>query len=363
MKRTKGILMTLFCLGLLAGCAGATKEAKEQTPAAAEDTQSQSVEETADSDQEVKDSTATDTDETADDVTDKTTDEAADADTENSLAGTGVFTPVERKPLENLEKTGENSFTCSFEGIQHDFILDLPEVTEGAPLIVMLHGYGQSAEMMRGNVHMEETALPKGYGVVYVTGATDSSDSTSSTCWNSEVSENQNNDVGFLVSLVEHLKTEYGFDGEKVFAAGFSNGAFMMHRLAMDAQDVFCAVASVCGKMPQKLWDRRNGENTVGVLQISGEKDDLIPKNLDGSAKHALDPAIEDVMQYWAQSNGIESSTEEPIGKNSTIVKYEDGGRCVWSVMVMGGHHSWYEESLTGIDVNGLILEFFEAQK
>ena len=68
-------------------------------------------------------------------------------------------------------------------------------------------------------------------------------------------------------------------------------------------------------------------------------------------------------MQYWADSNGIQNKEEGSIGKNSTIVRYADEGkRCVWSVMVMGGHHSWYDESLTGIDVNGLILEFFEAQ-
>ena len=357
MKKANKVMIALVCLGLLAGCAGAEKDAGQKTPEAPETTAVQSTETTETV------TTESDTDDQTTEInTDETTDETAEPKSES--AGPGVFTPVERKPLDGPEKTGENSFTCSFEGVQHDFILDLPEESEGAGLIVMLHGYGQSAEMMRQNVHMEETATEKGYGVVYVTGAVDSSDPTSSACWNSQVSGNENDDVGFLVSLVEYLETEYGFDKDRVYAAGFSNGAFMMHRLAMDAQDVFCAVASVCGKMPQKLWDRRNGKNTVGVLQISGEKDELVPKNLDGSAKYAIDPAIEDVMQYWADSNGIENKEESSIGKDSTIIKYGDGsGRCVWSVMVKGGRHSWYEESLTGIDVNGLILEFYEAQQ
>jgi poly(3-hydroxybutyrate) depolymerase len=210
---------------------------------------------------------------------------------------------------------------------------------------------------------MEEDAVPKGYAVVYVTGAPDSTDPTSANGWNSGISKNENDDVGFIVSLTEYLQDEYGFDKDRTYAAGFSNGAFMMHRLAMDAQDVFSAVASVCGKMSKSVWDRRYGSNQVGVLQISGEKDDVVPKALDGSATYAYDPGIEDVMQYWADSNGISQCVDESIGKNSTITKYGDTeGHKVWSVMVKDGRHSWYDEGLTGIDVNGLIIEFFEAQ-
>lgn len=293
------------------------------------------------------------------------TEVATDTATESvsEAPATTVFTPVERKPLEDLTETGDNTYTCSYDGVGHDFILELPEETEGAPLIVMLHGYGQSASVMKSEVHMEEDAVPKGYAVVYVTGAPDSTDPTSANGWNSGISENENDDVGFIVSLTEYLQDEYGFDKDRTYAAGFSNGAFMMHRLAMDAQDVFSAVASVCGKMPKSVWDRRYGANQVGVLQISGEKDDVVPKALDGSATYAYDPGIEDVMQYWADSNGISQCVDESIGKNSTITKYGDTkGHKVWSVMVKDGHHSWYDEGLTGIDVNGLIIEFFEAQ-
>ena len=35
----------------------------------------------------------------------------------------------------------DNHFSCSFDGVKHDFILDLPEKTEGAPLVLLLPGY------------------------------------------------------------------------------------------------------------------------------------------------------------------------------------------------------------------------------
>ena len=280
---------------------------------------------------------------------------------EEGTGGHGTFTAPERKPLDEVSKIDEKNFLCTFDGVQHDFILELPEQCENAPLIVMLHGYGMSAQAMKQEVAMEEKALPRGYAVVYVTGATDPTDPKSSNCWNSGVSANTNDDVGLITALVGYLQEEYGLSKERVYAAGFSNGGFMMHRLAMDAQDVFSAVVSEAGKMPNALWERRYEKNNVGVMQISGEKDELIPKNADGSAKHAIDPAIEDVMDYWAASNGLSGSTESSIGKDSTILKYEGDGKPVWSVVVKNGHHAWYDEKLTGIDINGTILDFFDA--
>jgi len=38
-----------------------------------------------------------------------------------------VFSPVERKPLEDLTETGDNTYTCSYDGVGHDFILELPD--------------------------------------------------------------------------------------------------------------------------------------------------------------------------------------------------------------------------------------------
>ena len=43
----------------------------------------------------------------------------------------------------------------------------------------------------------------------------------------------------------------------------------------------------------------------TGFFQITGEKDDVVPKNSDGSAKYAIVPAIEDVIAYYAEANGL----------------------------------------------------------
>ncbi len=267
--------------------------------------------------------------------------------------------------LEEIEVIDSQRMICTFEGIKHDFILDFPEETEGVPLIIMLPGYGNNAKSFRDMVHLELEANVRGYAVVYVTGAADSGDSTSALGWNSGIGNATNNDVDFLCAVVSYLEENYGFDSGATFAVGFSNGAFMTHRLAMEAGDTFEAVVSVAGKMSKVIWENRSDYNDISVFQITGEKDDVVPKNSDNTAIYAIDPAIEEVMEYWAESNGLTEEMTETIGKNSILTKNTgiDSTNQVWSLLVKDGRHSWPDKNINGIDTNSLILDFFEAQK
>lgn len=267
--------------------------------------------------------------------------------------------------LENVVQESDTKITCSFDGVEHYFLLDLPEETEGAPLVLMLHGHGISPESFRDASHFEEKANELGYAVVYVSGSVHAGDPVKADGWNSGIYTEGNKDVEFLVTLAEYLQETYSFDKERTYVAGFSNGGFMTHRLAMEASDTFSAVASVAGKMPKRVWKDRNKKNDVSVLQITGEKDDVVPKNSDGSAKSAIDPAIEDVMEYWAESNGLELTETVDVGAKGILTKYgsEEKTAKVWHVFIKGAHHSWYEEKISKVDSNTIILDFFESLK
>ena len=267
--------------------------------------------------------------------------------------------------LDQVVRKNETTFICTFDGIERKILLDLPEQTEDAPLVFLLHGYGGSAEGFRTSVHFEEEANALGYGVVYAEGLSNPGDATSSSGWNSGISSTGNRDKEFLVALAEYLQKVYLFDKDRTYAVGFSNGAFMTQRLAMEASDTFSAVVSVAGMMPERVWKARNKKNEVSVFQITGEKDAVVPKHSDGSAEHATAPAIEDVMEYWVTSNELNAVAEETIGKNSVLSKYssENGKTQVWHLFVKDGYHSWPETDINGIDMNCLILEFFEGLK
>ena len=111
--------------------------------------------------------------------------------------------------------------------------------------------------------------------------------------------------------------------------------------------------------MPESVWEERRENNSVGFFQITGEKDDTVPKNSDGSARYSRAPAIEDVMDYWADSNGLELSETGLIGNASVLTKYWSAERQsqVWHLVVSDGHHSWPNEQYNQVNTNALILE------
>ncbi|MBO4393620.1 MAG: prolyl oligopeptidase family serine peptidase, partial [Spirochaetales bacterium] len=267
-------------------------------------------------------------------------------------------------PLSDVTVLSDGRFSCTFDGVKYDFIVDAPSVTEGSALVLMLPGYGGTAESFRQDTCFHEEANKKGYTVVYVTGAPDPSDSTSSTGWNYNGLNTGNNDVEYLVALASYIHENCHTDSSRCFVIGFSNGAFMCNWLAIEAQDTFSAVVSVSGSMQKTAWEERPRSLNMGLLQITGQKDEAIPKLSDNSAKYSIAPAIEDVIDYFVSSNGLTHSEATAIGKSSTIEKYS-GDRTqkrVWHVLVSDGRHSWSAEDLTGIDTNKLILDFLETQ-
>lgn len=266
--------------------------------------------------------------------------------------------------IDDVIEVKNRNYECSYEGVKHDFILDLPATTKDAPLVLMLHGYGESAEGFKTKSAFEKDANKLGYAVCYVTGAPNPEDSTSSNGWNSGIGISSNEDVDFLCGLSNYLCDTYGFDPDRVYVVGFSNGAFMTHRLALEASDTFAAVVSVAGMMPESIWDNKPEKLEIGVFQITGQKDDVVPKFSDGSAKYSKAPAIEDVIDYYATANNLMTDDVDTIGNNSILTKFSspDSNYQVWNLFIPGGRHSWPDEKITGINVNQLILEYLSTQ-
>lgn len=271
-----------------------------------------------------------------------------------------------QKTIENVKRISESSFICSFDGISHDFIIDFPKQMESSkkiPLVIMLPGYSNTADYMRFTVGFHQQANIRGYAVVYVTGSVSKYEKTGGIGWNSGIAMNGNSDVEFLVAFTKYLQNKYEFDKNRTFIAGFSNGGFMVHRLAMESGKTFRAFVCVAGKMPEKIWKNRNKKNRISFFQITGEKDAVVPKKSDGSFNNSRDPAIEDVIDYWAKSNELNSICIENVGQGSVLSKWtsKKNRRQVWHLFVKDSYHFWPTQDINCIDANSLILDFFDS--
>lgn len=252
--------------------------------------------------------------------------------------------------------------TCDYNGVERKFILYKPEgAGENAPLVFMLHGYGGSAKGFMDSTDMNNAAESKGYAVVYPQGIRDAKNSTGGACWNSGLNDSPNDDTGFLVSLAQYLQQTYGFSSSATFAAGFSNGAFMMYKLAYEAPDTFRAVASVSGTMSGGAWAERPDSASVGILQISGTADDVVPIEKDGVYGDA--PAIGGVIEFWKNANKLEKYEEVKISEKATAYCYssDSNDNQVCYIEIEGGSHSWPVKDSAGFDANERILDFFSS--
>ena len=266
--------------------------------------------------------------------------------------------PRPQSQITDVVQIEDNTYECQFEGVTFKFVLFLPEKIDGnTPLILMMTGLNTNSSGFKSQTNMDETACPRGYAVCYVQPGL----RTGGRGWDCGLSEPREVDsLDYLVNLVIYLQDEYGLSKTKAFAAGFSNGGFMAHRVAMEASDTFLAVASVAGVMTNMIWDERSDKTSIGVLEIYGTADTIIPQN--GNSTDLPYPPIEDVMKYWAQANGLSASGTEQLSGVAELTKYTAflNKTQVWSVKIDGGEHVWPTEDIAGFNANELILDFFE---
>ena len=255
---------------------------------------------------------------------------------------------------------GYESCVCEYENDQHRFNVYLPtdyDASTAYPLILMLHGYGNTAESFALQTGFEKYACPEGYVVVYLSSTPDGAGNVG---WNSGLGDSDKDDVCYIKALAAYLQNEYNCDRERTFALGFSNGAFMTQRLAAEAPDVFTAVVSVAGMMTEKTWNSKPEKADIGVLEIYGTKDDVVPMKETGSDKYSKAPAIEEVMDYWAKANNLSESSKSELSDKATCEKYSnsDNSQQVWTIVIKDGRHSWPEEKFSGFSANRVILDF-----
>ncbi|MCH1583549.1 MAG: hypothetical protein L7S62_00175 [Flavobacteriales bacterium] len=245
----------------------------------------------------------------------------------------------------------QGDFVFSHDGVERTYLLDLPEVdTEGLPLVMVLHGYVSSAQLIRGYSGWTEIAENGEAVICYPQGT---SDDFGINHWNANLGISDTDDIGFLSALVEHLQQMYGLSSDCTFTCGMSNGGFMSYTLACERPDLFRAIGSVTGNM--SAYDQLNCDpsNVLPVIHLHGTLDPTVSYNqgviLDGPWSGGW--GVEEVMDFWTGLMGTTQSTEEAVPNtvllDLTTVDFirhfgASGGQEFHHYRVNGGLHDWF---------------------
>ncbi len=197
-------------------------------------------------------------------------------------------------------------------GRERTFIEYVPKTLKpGAPLLFVLHPSGGDAASMRqySNYEFDELADKHGFLVVYPDGF----DNTWNDCRGGSPFSSKRlkiDDAGFIKSLLDYEATAYRVDRKRVFAAGWSNGAQLAYRLALEYPEDFAGVAAISASVPVKEnLDCGQAGKPIPVMIVNGTADPINPfrggmVNL-GGAKLGNVLSSEDTAKYWAKLLGV----------------------------------------------------------
>lgn len=148
-------------------------------------------------------------------------------------------------------------------------------------------------------------------------------------------------DVGFIRTLVDKFRKDYGIDPGKVYVFGFSNGGQMALRLAMEQPDLIAAVSAVGANLPTPATCSCILEGqTSRIMLVTGTKDPINPYNggevtLFGFKKIGTVISAQASAENLAKRNGI---TTKPLIEKAQNLKENDLKKDNW---IYAEHQTW----------------------
>jgi polyhydroxybutyrate depolymerase len=242
--------------------------------------------------------------------------------------------------------------TLVVDGVSRTYRVHVPsgyKATVPVPLLLAFHGAGSNSGDMADLTGLGKVADRAGFLVVYPQGIDyhwNAGRSTGSTAA-------QVDDLGFVRALLTRLESDYAIDRQRVYATGFSNGAFFSQRLACAMTADFAAVASVSGQMSQALSLVCKPARPISMLLVHGTDDPIVPYDggsVQGSRGGTL-LSVAATAAFWEHADacpagGASVKLPDASPADGTHVRREEHAGCadgteVTLYTVKNGGHTW----------------------
>ena len=253
------------------------------------------------------------------------------------------------------------SGSLKVDGKERTWNMFLPSMLQpGAPLVMVLHGYGGSADP---RPTYEFAAERHGFAVCYPQGL---ADKTGGKSWNVGYPFQQDmgvDDVKALCKIARAVQKKYGLSPVNAFLTGHSNGGEMCYLMAFSKQDVFRAVAPLSGFLPAWVYQTMEAPKPIPVFEIHGSEDSSTPMegDLEPKGKWGRFLPVRQAISYFAAKNRCLQEQCDTIpgkspenGRYVVRYKYTDGidGIETWLYVIVHGQHSWGVDDLeTGEEI------------
>ncbi len=265
-------------------------------------------------------------------------------------------------PLDAPDTTGLFTRTLSHNGVTRRYILYVPDSLDGAsraPLMLNFHGFGGTADRHLRSADMRSLADSGSFILVYPQGTLLDGDPHWNAGLKSDTNKSDADDFGFVEALIDEISSDYTIDPARVYAFGYSNGAFFAYALACYHSDRIAAIGSVAGTMMEETYDNCSPSRPTAMINLHGTSDAVVPYDGAEGLK-----SIAAVLAYWTDFNNTRADpTVDRITDGATTIErhtYTDGDKntSVEHYKVVNGGHVWFDIRYDGANTSALIWNF-----
>jgi polyhydroxybutyrate depolymerase len=229
------------------------------------------------------------------------------------------------------------------DGVARTYLLHVGGPAKpGRPLVLVLHGWKGSAAAIERRTRATFDAIADRDGAIVVYPQALGAPPRWNDGWFPSTAQAPlADDVRFLSALVDALAAELAVDRARVFAAGLSNGASMVYRLACERPDLVAAIAPVSGTMSGDVARACPGGKPVSVIAMHGTADPLVP----------IDRGVHESVATWKRRDGCpatprSSRLPDTDPADGTQTRVDELGPCaagtdVAFYAIEGGGHAW----------------------
>jgi polyhydroxybutyrate depolymerase len=222
------------------------------------------------------------------------------------------------------------------------FMLALPGTYSAArsyPVVLVLHGDGGDGATMRGAMTFDDHSGNDAI-VVYPT--------SKGAGWNLYAPPGENEDLSYLTAVVASVAARFNVDAQRVFATGFSSGAFMSNQVACRTT-LLRGISSHGGGAPAEPQDPNASTWPNGYAKCANQQSGVAALIAHGTDDGVVTyPSGEHAAKYWAYVNGC---TTTSAAASPAPCKRYDGCPTDKPVVFCGiaglGHGLWTDAAKT----------------
>ena len=203
-----------------------------------------------------------------------------------------------------------------YDDLERCWLLLVPPILNESvpvPLLVDMHGNGDDMYQQRWTSDFANISMEQGFVVAYPQGHNNAwNQGPSLIPCSDELRCSEEDDVGFILQMLDTIVQNHSIDQSRVYVTGWSNGCGMTQRLAVQASEVFAA----SGCMAMYLFaDVPSDYKPIPFIEVHGILDEIVLYATTAPAAPVFGPekgAIQN-LETWADLNGCQGSIPEVI--------------------------------------------------